>query len=98
MADRQWAHKLVSDFEARKAAGDMTPAIGVFLYCAGALAAIPPDQRTNMSYLVSQSMGDLPWLGVFSWGEQGHVPGVGNLHGNLMSSTLLFPARAAAAP
>jgi hypothetical protein len=77
--------------EARKAANNMTPASGIFIYCAGALATIPPDQRTNMSYLVSQAIGDLPWLGVFTWGEQGHVPGVGNLHGNLMSSTLLFP-------
>ncbi len=82
--------------EARKATNNMTPAVGIFIYCAGALAAIPPDQRTNMSYLVGQAIGDMPWLGVFTWGEQGHVPGVGNLHGNLMSSTLLFPAQASA--
>jgi hypothetical protein len=36
-------------------------------------------------------MGDMPWLGVFSWGAQGHVQGIGNLHGNLMASALLFP-------
>jgi len=78
--------------EARKAANNMTPALGIFIYCAGALATIPADQRTNMSYLVGQAIGDMPWLGVFTWGEQGHVRGVGNLHGNLMSSTLLFPA------
>jgi hypothetical protein len=36
----------------------------------------------------------LPRIGVFSWGEQGHVAGIGNLHGNEMASTLLFPAAA----
>jgi hypothetical protein len=81
--------------EARRAANNMSAALGLFIYCAGALKTIPDDQRNNMSYLVSQSIGDLPWLGIFSWGEQGHVPGVGNLHGNLMASTLLFPAEGA---
>jgi hypothetical protein len=77
--------------EARKAAANITPAAGLFLYCAGALNSIPTDQRGNMGYLVSQAIGDLPWIGAFSWGEQGHVQGVGNMHGNLMATTLLFP-------
>jgi hypothetical protein len=78
--------------EARRAAANITPVAGLFLYCAGALNDIPTDQRGNMGYLVSQGIGDLPWIGAFSWGEQGHVQGVGNLHGNLMATTLLFPA------
>jgi hypothetical protein len=77
--------------EAREAAHNMTPAAGLFFYCAGALNAIPASQRSAMSFLVARSMGDMPWLGTFSWGEQGHVQGIGNLHGNLMSSALLFP-------
>jgi hypothetical protein len=81
--------------EARKAATNMTPVAGLFLYCGGALNTIPNDQRGNMGYLVSQDIGDLPWIGAFSWGEQGHVQGVGNLHGNLMASTLLVPAEGA---
>jgi hypothetical protein len=76
--------------EAREAS-NVTPAAGLFFYCAGALNAIPASQRGAISFLVSRSMGDMPWLGVFSWGEQGHVQGIGNLHGNLMSSALLFP-------
>jgi hypothetical protein len=78
--------------DAREAAGNMTPALGMLIYCAGALNRIPADQRSHMGYLVSQNIGDIPWLGVFTWGEQGHVPGVGNLNGNLMTSTLLVPA------
>jgi hypothetical protein len=80
---------------ARKSATSMTPIAGLFLYCGGALNVIPNDQRGNMGYLVSQDIGDLPWIGGFSWGEQGHIQGIGNLHGNLMASTLLFPAEGA---
>jgi hypothetical protein len=79
--------------EAKRAAeGGIDPIAGLFFYCGGALETIPRDHRANMGYLVSASMGnELPWLGVFSWGEQGHVTGIGNLHGNEMASTLLFP-------
>jgi len=81
--------------QAKNDAGDIDPIAGLFFYCGGALDTIPRDHRANMSHLVSQSMGrELPWIGVFSWGEQGHVAGIGNLHGNEMASTLLFPAPA----
>ena len=80
--------------QAKKEAADIVPMAGLFFYCGGALETIPREHRANMGYLVSQSMGnDLPWLGVFSWGEQGHVRHIGNLHGNEMASTLLFPSR-----
>ena len=38
------------------------------------------------------SVGDRPWLGVFTWGEQGNIPNVGNLHSNLSAGMVLFPA------
>ncbi|MEJ7600107.1 MAG: FIST N-terminal domain-containing protein [Kofleriaceae bacterium] len=79
--------------QAKTVAENIDPIAGLFFYCGGALETIPRDHRGSMGYLVSQSMGHgLPWLGVFSWGEQGHVTGIGNLHGNEMASTLLFPA------
>ena len=79
--------------QAKNSAGSIDPIAGLFFYCGGALETIPRDNRANMGYLVSQSMGsELPWIGVFSWGEQGHIPGIGNLHGNEMASTLLFPS------
>jgi hypothetical protein len=79
--------------QAKTVVENLDPIAGLFFYCGGALETIPREHRGSMGYLVSQSMGSaLPWLGVFSWGEQGHVPGVGNLHGNEMASTLLFPA------
>jgi hypothetical protein len=79
--------------QAKQATAGIDPVAGLFFYCGGALDTIPRRHRANMGYLVSQSMGaELPWIGVFSWGEQGHVEGIGNLHGNEMASTLLFPA------
>jgi hypothetical protein len=78
--------------QARKSAGDSPVAAGLFFYCAGALQTIPREHRGNLASLVQQSMGDIPWLGLFTWGEQASVPGIGNQQGNLMASTLLFPA------
>ncbi len=65
---------------------------GLFIYCGSALACLPPNAREQMSALVNQTMGDRPWLGVFTWGEQGNLPGVGNLHSNLSAGMVLFPA------
>jgi hypothetical protein len=45
-----------------------------------------------MAHLVGRHMGGAPWVGVFTWGEQGNVPGLGNFHGNLQASVTLFPA------
>jgi hypothetical protein len=77
--------------QARKNAGDTAAAAGLFFYCAGALQTIPREHRGNLASLVQQSMGDIPWMGLFTWGEQASVPGIGNQQGNLMASTLLFP-------
>jgi hypothetical protein len=79
---------------ARKSAGASAVAAGLFFYCAGALQTIPREHRGNLASLVQQSMGDIPWIGLFTWGEQASVPGIGNQHGNLMASTLFFPAPA----
>jgi hypothetical protein len=84
--------------QARKSAGDSPMPAGLFFYCAGALQTIPREHRGNLAALVQQSMGDMPWIGLFTWGEQASVPGIGNQHGNLMASTLLFPSRPPSEP
>jgi len=78
--------------QAKKNANDMAASAGFFIYCAGALQTIPREHRGNIAALVGESMGDMPWIGVFTWGEQGSIPGIGNQHGNLMASTVLFPS------
>jgi hypothetical protein len=78
--------------QARQRAGGGPGAAGLFFYCAGALQTIPREHRGVLAALVQRSMGNIPWIGVFSWGEQGSVPGIGYQHGNLMAGTAIFPA------
>jgi len=77
--------------KARDSKPNMRPMAGLFIYCGGAMECIPKDQRQQMATLVGHSMNDLPWMGIFTWGEQGNVPGVGNVHSSLSSCTVLFP-------
>jgi hypothetical protein len=71
---------------------DFQSCSGLFFYCGGALACLPPEAREQMSHLVNHSIGGWPWIGVFSWGEQGNIPGVGILHSNLSAGMILFPS------
>jgi hypothetical protein len=65
-------------------------AFGIFIYCAGTMLAIPEDERHLMPVYVNQALGGAPWIGVFTFGEQGWLPGVGNHHGNLANSMIIF--------
>jgi hypothetical protein len=42
---------------------------------------------------MDQTNKDAPFIASFTWGEQGHFPGVGNKHGNLLSSFLVIGPR-----
>jgi len=39
---------------------------------------------------VSAALGGAPFLGTFTFGEQGPILGAGNRHGNLMISCIIF--------
>lgn len=67
---------------------------GVYTYCAGTMLAIPEDERPKMPVLVKTAIGDAPFIGTFTFGEQGHIPGVGNVHGNLVNSMIIFTEKA----
>jgi len=57
---------------------DGTPVLsGLFIYCGGALACLPPTAREQMSSLVGQTMKDRPWLGVFTWVSKATSPASG---------------------
>lgn len=72
-------------------------AAGLFICCEAVLKNIPPEQRNQMAHLINRSMGGAPWIGMFTWGEQGNFPGIGNYHGNLLTSMTLFPGSARSA-
>ena len=62
----------------------------IFTYCAGTMLAIPEDERPKMPLLIKNVMGETPFIGTFTFGEQGFLPGVGNVHGNLASSMVVL--------
>lgn len=63
---------------------------GIGTYCAGTMLAIPEEERPKIPVLVKTAIGDAPFIGIFTFGEQGHIRGVGNLHGNLVNSMIVF--------
>jgi len=74
----------------RQAAQGMKEIRAVFLvHCAGRRVALG-DRIGEVVGAVKSVIGDAPFLGFCSFGEQGMlVPGV-NLHGNLMLSALVL--------
>lgn len=71
---------------------ELTPAEvrgALAIYCAGCMLAVRPRMEQVVSELRA-ALPDAPFLGVFTFGEQGQsVAGV-NLHGNLMISVVVF--------
>jgi hypothetical protein len=68
------------------------PIFGIGYICAGVLGTIPESERDKISYLLNYSNNDAPFIASFTWGEQGHFPGVGNKHGNLCTSFFVIGA------
>lgn len=63
---------------------------GLYTFCAGTKLVIPKEEREKMRLLLNETIGPVPYLTNFTFGEQGFVPGIGNLHGNLVNSIVLF--------
>ncbi|MGP1666214.1 MAG: FIST C-terminal domain-containing protein, partial [Rhodanobacter sp.] len=61
---------------------------GLVVYCAGCMLAVG-DQMSEVSEVVSASFDGQPFLGCFTFGEQGAVLDT-NAHGNLMISAIAF--------
>ncbi|MFQ6010046.1 MAG: FIST signal transduction protein, partial [Candidatus Aenigmatarchaeota archaeon] len=62
---------------------------GIYTFCAGTMLAIPEDERPKMPLLVKNELGGAPFIGTFTFGEQGPL-GEGNHHGNLINSMIVF--------
>ncbi|MBU1032445.1 FIST C-terminal domain-containing protein [Patescibacteria group bacterium] len=66
------------------------PIFGIYTYCAGTMLGIPPEERVKIPSLVSEAIGkDVPFIGTFTFGEQGPL-GLVNHHGNLINSMIVF--------
>ncbi len=62
---------------------------GLMVFCGGCLLAVEP-RADEISEPLNQSMLNQPYLGCFTFGEQGCLMGGENRHGNLMISVTVF--------
>ncbi|MEC8274341.1 MAG: FIST C-terminal domain-containing protein [Pseudomonadota bacterium] len=62
------------------------------IYCAGCMLTVR-DRMTEVSSGLARSLGHKPFLGNFTFGEQGCFVGGTNHHGNLMISVVVFGAK-----
>lgn len=75
-----------------RAAGRMEdgPVAGALMvYCGGCMLSVQ-DRLQEVVEGVSTALGGAPFLGTFTFGEQGAILGAGNRHGNLMISCIVF--------
>jgi hypothetical protein len=70
-------------------------AFGIGTICAGVVSVIPDEAWPMLPVLINQSNTDAPVIAAFTWGEQGHLPGVGNRHTNVTTSFLVVGRPAA---
>ena len=61
------------------------------IYCAGCMLTVQ-DKMGEVVTSLRSALGEKPFLGAFTFGEQGCFVGGENRHGNLMISVLLFGA------
>lgn len=69
---------------------DSKPLFGVGYVCAGVMGTIPEDEREKLPILINYANNNAPFIAPFTWGEQGNFPGVGNKHGNLLTSFMII--------
>jgi len=61
----------------------------LMVYCGGCMLAVK-DHLSDVSDGVVEALPNVPFLGVYTFGEQGMVMGGRNRHGNLMISAIVF--------
>jgi hypothetical protein len=59
------------------------------IYCGGCMLAVR-DRMEEVRRDIVEALGEVPWLGVFTFGEQGVPTGGAASHGNLMISCTAF--------
>ncbi len=61
----------------------------IVVYCAGCMLTIK-EEMDQVAEVIDQAIGRAPFLGIFTFGEQGCFIGNENTHGNLMISVVVF--------
>ena len=82
------AGRVAREAAARLPDGASSLAGGIVVYCAGCMLAVD-DRMPEVSRQVTESFAGAPYLGCFTFGEQGCQVDR-NVHGNLMISAVAF--------
>lgn len=69
---------------------DTKPILGIGYICGGVMGIIPEAERLKLPFLINYTNNDAPFIAPFTWGEQGNFPGIGNKHGNLLTSFIII--------
>jgi len=69
---------------------DTKPVFSIGFICGGVMGVIPEVERQKMSFLINYANNNAPFIANFTWGEQGHFPGIGCKHGNLLTAFLVI--------
>ena len=62
----------------------------LLIYCAGCAGAVGSALHDGLRTHLGPALGAIPLLGMCTFGEQGHIPGLGNVHQDLSVSLLLI--------
>lgn len=62
----------------------------MLIYCAGCAGAVGPLLQDGLVRHIGARLPGVPLIGLCTFGEQGHVPGIGNLHQDLSLSLSLI--------
>lgn len=62
----------------------------ILIYCAGCAGAVGGALHDGLRTHLGPTLGAIPLLGMCTFGEQGHIPGLGNVHQDLSVSLLLI--------
>ncbi len=89
----QRAGRVASMARSELVGGDLSGALAI--YCAGCMLTVQDDMDVAVAGL-REALGGAPFLGAFTFGEQGHIEGGGNRHGNLMISVVTLGSRSSA--
>jgi hypothetical protein len=63
---------------------------GVLIYCAGCAGSVGATLDAGLRKHLHKELAGVPLLGMCTFGEQGYVPGIGNLHQDLSVSLVLL--------
>lgn len=68
---------------------DSKPQAAIVIFCAGCMLAIPDDIK-RVHHGIRQTLANVPFIGGYTFGEQGRFADGVNRHGNLMISAIIF--------